>query len=324
MGTGPFAVPAFRWLVQQGHEIALVVTRPIEDAGKRRKSVANPVREYAETLISEQGLGFEIFAPPSVNSADAVEKLNQADADLMFVCDYGQILSNEALAATGMGGINLHGSLLPKYRGAAPINWAVYRGEQETGVTVIHMTPRLDGGPTLSQDALPIGEFETAEQLEPRMAELGVKTVAKAIALLKEWDGNSSIGELQDKTLVTKAPRLQKKQGQVDWAESARQLFNQIRAFQPWPGSFTHWMPNDGKPIRLIVHAAAVDDSSPSPDDSVGTVTGVSDEGIAIATGQGLLVLTRIQPSGKNVMPVADFLRGRKVAIGDRFGEPEN
>jgi len=315
MGTGPFAVPTFRWLVNSEHQVDLVVTRPIDDAGRRRKSVANPVHEFAESLA-----GVEIFAPKSINEPTAIEKLASVDADLLFVCDFGQILKRAALATTRLGGINLHGSLLPKYRGAAPINWAVYHGEKETGVTVIHMTPRLDGGPCLASASLPIADEETAETLEPKMAQLGVKAVADSIAMLQAWDGDSDIGTLQDQSLVTQAPRLQKQQGNIDWTDSAQQLFNQVRAFQPWPGSFTHWMPASGKPLRLIVHRAFWFEADAGA--TAGTVLSADEAGIRIACGQGTLALLVVQPAGKKPMAIDEFLRGRRVHAGDQFGSP--
>lgn len=316
MGTGPFAVPTMRWLMDSEHDVCLVVTRPIDDAGKRRKSVANPVREFAESVD-----GMEIFAPRNVNEQEAVRKLATHEADLLFVCDYGQILKRKTLEVTRLGGINLHGSLLPRYRGAAPINWAVYHGDRETGVTVIHMTPRLDGGPMLATQKLAIEACETAEQLEPRMAELGVQAVVDSIALLEQWDGESTIGKKQDPDLVTQAPRLQKQQGNLSWDQSAQQLFNQIRAFQPWPGSFTHWLPQAGKPVRLIIHAASVRDEAPGVEP--GTVMSVDKSGVAVATADGQLVLQEVQPAGKKPMGIAEFLRGRKVEVGDRFGNPK-
>ena len=175
MGTGPFAVPTVRWLLESEHDIQLVVTRPTVTGGRRSQRPATPVRDIATAT------GISILDPPDVNDSAMVQTLREYQADLLFVCDYGQLLSKECLSTTKYGGINLHGSLLPRYRGAAPINWAIYHGESETGVSVIHMTPQLDGGPLLAVGRLPIGPAETAAQLEPRMAELGVSVVRDAI-----------------------------------------------------------------------------------------------------------------------------------------------
>ena len=202
-GTGPFCVPTLKKLTESECEILAVVTRPIDDAGKRRKTVANPVREFA---VEHQ---LTLHEPASCNEAGFVQKLKDYQADLFFVCDYGQILSRQCLAAAKKGGINLHGSLLPKYRGAAPINWAIYHGETETGVTVIHMSSRLDAGPCLTQDKLTIADDDTAEDVEAALSKLGVSTVMNAIGMLNNWDGESDIGTIRDKSLATKAPRLQ-------------------------------------------------------------------------------------------------------------------
>ena len=317
MGTGPFAVPTLDWLAHSEHEICMLVTRPIEDAGKRRKTAANPVRDYAEQL-SDVG----VFAPPNINTPEAISRLNSCQADLLFVCDYGQILSRDCLASTRLGGINLHGSLLPKYRGAAPINWAVYHGETTLGVTVIHMTPKLDGGPELAKKSLSAGPLETAEQLEPRLAELGVAAVQESLTQLQSWDGVSEIGQPQDPSGVTQAPRLKKQQGNLDWCRSARELLNQVRAFQPWPGSFTHWLPTEGSPLRLILHRVSVA-SIEAGGAPAGTVVDADNSAITVSTGEGCLAIHELQPAGKKKMQVAQFLRGKKVVAGDSFGVPQ-
>ena len=327
-GTGPFAVPTFHSLLDSNHDVLALVTRPIQDAGKRRKTSENPTRDLGESQA------IEIFDPPSANDEVFVAKLVSLSADLFVVCDYGQILSRKCLAAAKMGGINLHGSLLPKYRGAAPINWAIYNGETHTGITIIHMTPKLDGGPCLAQVTTEIGENETTEQIEPRLAELGVEAVHDSIKMLEQWDGSSPIGEIQDPRLATKAPRLKKSDGLIDWTKSAVQIANQIRAFQPWPGSFTNWHADYLKqPMRTIVHQAmVVGDSESTEHDSQnsepepinlelppGQVVACNKKRLWIQTGDGILSITQIQPAGKKPMPIADFLRGNQPAIGQQF-----
>ena len=178
MGTGPFAVPTFRGLVASAHEVLALITRPVPAPSGRRKSSqpANPMQELAEAM------GVPVQAPESIKSPTAIELLKGYRADLLVVCDYGQILPTAALATARLGGINLHGSLLPSYRGAAPINWALYDGVAETGVTVIHMTARLDAGPCLVQRSIPVGASEDAIELERRLAELGWQAVQEALA----------------------------------------------------------------------------------------------------------------------------------------------
>ncbi len=320
-GTGPFAVPTFESLLRSEHEVLALVTRPIADSGKRRKTSENPSRdagEKAELLILD---------PPDVNHPQSVERLNELNADLFVVCDFGQILSKDCLSAAKLGGINLHGSLLPKYRGAAPINWAIYNGDPTTGITIIHMTPKLDGGPCLVKSETEIGPTETTETIEPRLAQLGVEPVHQAIEMLAAWDGVAEIGEKQDRKLATKAPRLKKSDGQIDWSRSAVQIVNQIRAFQPWPGSYTSWHSEKLKqPMRLIIHlATAVESESADPavaDLNPGQVVSTlcqetNQPELIVQTGAGQISIKEIQPAGKRKMPVADFLRGKPPQPGD-------
>ncbi len=313
MGTGPFAVPVFESLLGSRQEVPALFTRPAVPAPGKHKPPPRPMYEVARQRE------LPVFEPVSVNAPEAQETLRRLAADLFVVCDYGQILSAETLSLPRLGGINLHASLLPKYRGAAPINWALYHGESETGVTVIHMTPRLDAGPSLVQRKTPIGSDEDAAALEPRLAQLGVAAVQEAIAMLAAWDGQAVLGERQDPALATKAPRLKKTDGEVDWSRSAVQITHQIRALKPWPGTFTHWLRPDHAPLRLIVDAA-----TPLPHEQSGALPGEvvpSEPGrLHVMTGDGVLSLDRVQPAGKRVMDVAEFLRGHEVRPGERFG----
>ena len=312
-GTGPFAVPTFEALLESSHDVVALITRPIQDAGKRRKSAANPTREAGIPA------GIQIFDPININEDSEVERLRSFNADLFVVCDYGQILSRECLAASRLGGINLHGSLLPRYRGAAPINWAMYHGDKILGVTVIHMSPFLDAGPSLVKAEIEITDDDTAETVEPKLARLGVEPVLQAIEMLDQWDGDSPIGEKQNRKEATKAPRLKKSDGQVDWSRSAIQIVNQVRAFQPWPGTFTNWMPSDRKPVRLIIHQASAVES-PAAGYEPGQVVLADKERLLIQTGDGALSINILQPAGKRAMPVTDFLRGQTPVVGDQFG----
>ena len=316
-GTGPFAVPTYESLIEQ-HEVIAMVTRPIDDSGKRRKTAENPTRDLGEAK------GLEILDPRSCNEEQFVEQLKSMNADLFVVCDYGQILSRDCLAASRLGGINLHGSLLPKYRGAAPIQWCVYNGDTVTGVTVIHMTAKLDGGPCIVKSELDIGADETAEALEPRLSSLGPDAVGKAIAMLEAWDGETSLGELQNRDEVTKAPRLKKSDGQIDFTRSAKQIFDQVRAFVPWPRTFTNWTPENKSPIRLIVGRTAVVSEADLAEETVaqveaGAVALCDAKRLWIQTGDGLISIVEIQPSGKRQMPIADFLRGHQPTVGNVF-----
>lgn len=314
MGTGPFAVPTFASLLDSPHSVIALVTRPTPPAVGRQKSPLNPMRDLAEQR------GVPCVSPEDINAPASREEMRAWGADLLVVCDYGQILSPEALATAPLGGINLHGSLLPRYRGAAPINWAILDGQTETGVTVIHMTPRLDGGPCLVQAKTAIGAEEDAVSLEARLSQLGVAAVHEALGQLAAWDRASPLGLAQDQSLATRAPRLKKSDGQVQWSHPAQQISNQVRALKPWPGTYTTWRMRLGSELRLILERVSVCASPSAKGTSLpGTVTGVGKEHLWIATGDGILSLERVQPAGKRIMNIAEFLRGYPVQVGEKF-----
>ena len=311
MGTGGFAVPTFKSLVNSDHDVLALITRPPHG----RKPPPNPMKQAAEAA------GVAIEMPASVNSAEAREYLTRLAGHLFVVCDYGQILSAETLALASLGGINLHGSLLPAYRGAAPVNWAIYDGCTETGVTVIHMTPRLDAGPCLVERRLTIGPHETAIELEHRLADIGVEPVNVAIDRLSDWDGESEMGNVQNKARATRAPRLKKTDGNVDWRRSAGDIYNQVRAFKPWPGTYTFWHRPGDAPLRLVLDALQPEGLKPDEMTAPpGTVIRAKKE-LVIATGDGTVRVEQLYPSGKRAMDAEAFLRGYCVAVGERFGD---
>lgn len=315
MGTGEFAVPTYEWLTASDYQVVGLVTRPSRSSSRRRAPLVNPM------LAVNESLTIPVHKPESINSGEAREMLESMSADLYVVCDYGQILSREVLQISRWGGINLHASILPKYRGAAPINWCLYHGDTETGVTVIHMSPRLDAGPCLTQRRVAIGEQETAEELEARLAKLGVDAVREAIEMLQGWDGSSPLGRSQDPQLATKAPRLKKSDGEVSWNRAAVQIYNQVRAMKPWPGTYTTWrrLPNSAA-IRLILDRVAV--VSPAADHGgalPGTIVGFDQNRPLVLTGDGLLRIDRLQPAGKRLMDAEEFLRGHRLDEGQRL-----
>jgi methionyl-tRNA formyltransferase len=320
MGTGPFCVPSLQAVQESGHDVVAIITRPDRPGPGNKKPPANPMRDAAVAA------GLPVHAPEDVNATAGLELVKSLQPDALVVCDFGQILSKACLSIPPKGGVNLHASLLPKYRGAAPIHWAIFYGETETGVSVIHMTPKLDGGPIVAMKKVAIGPSETTEQLEPRLAEIGAAAVLDSLNLLATWDGNSDLGEVQDHSKATKAPRLAKNDGRVQWTRSARQIFNQVRAFQPWPGTFTLVPRSKGDPIRLILEevsvvAEAADEvpdlaeSDPSP----GTVVKVEKDVLWLATGSGILAIHRVKPSGKRVMDIGEWLRGYPQELGAQW-----
>lgn len=318
MGTGPFAVPSFEAIRAAGYPIAHVITRPPAAVKSRKGPPPAPVRRWAETH------SLPLALPASVNEADGVELLSSFAADLLVVCDYGEILRPEALATTPLGGINLHGSLLPAYRGAAPVQRALLAGERETGVTVIHMTPRLDGGPILATRSTEIRETETAGELEERLAALGVDATLEAIELLKGWDRRSEIGQPQDPDRVSRAPRLRKAEGEIDWGWTTRQVDCHIRGMQPWPGAFTFLHADANKPpLRVAIRSARPVDVPPSDRSAPGERLGQA--GLVIATGDGAVEVETLQPSGRRAMSGEEFVRGHARAdLPLRFGLPGN
>jgi methionyl-tRNA formyltransferase len=309
MGTGPFAVPAFTALYETHHEVVALVTKPLEPAAGARPVPVSPLRDIAHQH------GTPIFDPEDVNSADSRVELLRFAADLLVVCDYGQILSAETLATARLGGINVHGSLLPKYRGAAPINWAIYHGEREAGVSIIHMTPRVDAGPVIGQGRTLIEPEETAVDLEKRLSEIGAWLVRRAIDSLEA-------GRLealpQDPSQASKAPRLKKTDGLVDWSRPAIAIKDQVRALEPWPKTYTFWHRPGGPPLRLILGPVAVlDIPTAAPP---GTVLEASGDRLVVAAGEGAVLIKTLQPAGKRMLWVSEFLRGYRVQPGDRFG----
>jgi methionyl-tRNA formyltransferase len=308
MGTGPFAVPTYRDLYATHHTVVALVTGPFHTRGQHLAPVS-AMRDVAHEHSTP------IFDPEDINTPQSQSQLASYEADLLVVCDYGQILSAGTLATARLGGINLHASLLPRFRGAAPINWAVYYGEKETGVSVIHMTPQIDAGPVIAQGATAIEPEETAGQLETRLSEIGAWLVRRTIDSLE-----AGLLEAlpQDPALASRAPRLKKTDGAVDWGRSAWAIKNQVRAFEPWPKSYTFWQRTHGAPMRLILGPITVEDSrSSSPP---GTVVEVGENRLVIATGEGVARLESVQPAGKRLLSIEEFLRGYRVQVGDRFG----
>ncbi len=317
LGTGPFAVPSFVALCDAGHEVALVVTRPAPPVKSRRGPPPSPVREFA------QHRGLAVFDPASINDTESIAELVKHSPTLLVVCDYGQILSSAALATAPLGGINLHGSLLPAYRGAAPVQWAVLSGDEVAGVSVIHMTPRLDGGPILATVTIPIDPADTAGTLEAKLSSLGVEPTLRSVEMLASWDGVSSIGTPQDASRVSRAPRLSKTMGMIDWTQTAKQIDCHVRGMQPWPGAATDILLGDGRSAQRIgIRAATIINNEAPAGVSPGEL--IDDKHLRIATGPieqpGIVQVERLQPAGRNEVSGAEFMRGYRLAIGTQFG----
>ncbi|MGL4513920.1 MAG: methionyl-tRNA formyltransferase [Lacipirellulaceae bacterium] len=302
LGTGPFAVPSLGRLVADGHDVACVVTRP------PRGRASDPPAPMAAAAAR---LGLSLWQPLTVNDEVGAARLASFEADLLVVCDYGEILKPAALAATRLGGVNLHGSLLPKYRGAAPVQWAVLNGDTQTGVTVIEMTPGLDAGPSLGQSATPIDPDETAGELEVRLSAIGAELVSRVV---RELEAGTAVGTPQETSLMTKAPRLAKEHGLVDWSRPAARVKDQVRGTNPWPRAFTAAPVEKGPPLRLVIDRVRVVEGAGAPGE-------VLDAGkrLVVACGEGAVELLEVQPAGKRRMAAEEFLRGTRLASGARL-----
>ena len=322
MGTGPFILPTFAALLASRHRVIAVVTRPDRSARGRRPP-ANPMRQAAEAA------GLPVLTPPDVNTDEARQQLAALRPDLFVVCDYGQILSAATLGIAKLGGINLHGSLLPRHRGAAPVQWAILSGDPTTGVSTIHMTPALDAGNVITSRQTEIGTRETAAELEPRLAALGVEAVLEAIDTLETaWQQTPagrpvSCGVSQNEAMATRAPRLAKQDGLVDWSQSAEELDRRRRALDPWP-RLTALLPQaDGSHRRLVLADTAV---APAAEPEMpGTVVATDADGFVVACGDGSrLAVRQVVPEGRRLMTAAEFLRGSPVRLGSRLATTED
>ncbi len=246
LATGAFAVPSMRMLCESGlFDIVCLVTNPLR-YDRAGQPIVTPAREFAKEF------DIAVSEKEDVHSREFSEFLYLVRPDLLFVCDFGQILSKRVLEGALLGGINLHGSLLPKYRGAAPVHWAVLNGETFTGVSIIHMTPQIDAGPVIAQSApIPIAPRETVERLEERLAAYGAELVLETARRMACDEPVRIIEQLHQQ--ASKAPKLKKENGQIDWSADSRAIFNRFRAMSLWPKSFTDWDREDGTALRLIL-----------------------------------------------------------------------
>ncbi|MBI4717794.1 MAG: methionyl-tRNA formyltransferase [Planctomycetes bacterium] len=297
-GSGAFAQPTLRWLAGSNHEIAAVVTQPARASGRGRRVVRTPVHALADELK------LETLAVEDVNAPDFVEKLRGLAPDLGLAIAFGQKLKTPLLAAMPGGCLNLHASLLPRYRGAAPINWAIVKGEERTGCTVFRMVERMDAGPILTSRWTLIKPEETAGELHDRLAAIGVDAVAAALELF----GGGAIppGTAQDESAATPAPKLQKADGFVDFARPAREVANHICGMTPWPGAATRFAGKDGRWEDVSITRARPAQPYARPHVSPGTI----DERRFVAAADGFVEILEIRPTSGRLMSWADYVTG--------------
>ena len=303
MGTPDFAVLALRQLAEAGHEILLVVTQPDKPKGRSKLYIAPPVKQEAMRL------GIEVFQPDRIKKSENVEVLKKYEADVFVVAAFGQILSKEILDMPKYGCINIHASLLPKYRGAAPIQWAILNGEEKSGVTIMQMDEGLDTGDMLLKGEVAIDDEDTADTLHDKLSECGANLIVEALKLLEKGELKATP---QPEGPLFYASMIKKEDGALDFTKSAQELALKVRAFQSWPGTFTSL---NGNYIKFCM-AYPVDENS---DKEPGTVCRVEKDRFYVQTSRGELMVTKIQPQGKKAMNVKDYFLGNKIETGDRF-----
>ena len=303
MGTPQAAVPTLRQCLTDGHEVVAVWTQPDKPAGRGHKVRFPPVKEFA---LSQ---GIPVFQPARIKNDEAKQLFASHDADLAVVVAYGRILPDEFLRTPRRGCINVHFSLLPKYRGAAPANWAIVNGERETGVTTMFIEPTLDTGPILLQLKTEIGEAETAPELMQRLAEIGGGLLGETLAQLDELRPLP-----QHDADATFAPILKKEDGLIDWSQSAAAIERRVRGFQPWPNAYTSFNLK-GLTIWSARPFATANVATPGE-----VIVARGDELIVSCGKQTALQLLEVQPEARKRIPVRDFINGMHVKVGDRFG----
>ncbi|NHW37980.1 methionyl-tRNA formyltransferase [Paenibacillus aceris] len=310
MGTPDFAVPSLQALLEEGYNVTTVVTQPDRPKGRKRVLTPPPVKVEAEKH------GIPVLQPEKLRQADSVELLRQLKPDLIVTAAYGQILPKAVLDLPKHGCINIHASLLPKYRGGAPIHHAVLRGEATTGVTIMYMAVGLDTGDMISRVELPIEDTDTTGSLFEKLSIAGSE-------LLKRTLPDLLAGRIQavpqNEADAIYSPNIRREDELIDWSRSAVDIWNQVRGLNPFPGAYTLW---NGEVMKVWGSAnpkgtkSRIFETTPVP----GKVLGSSEQGIEVMTGEGTLWLTDIQPAGKKAMPVSEFIRGVQIAPGTILG----
>lgn len=306
MGSGEVACPALeRLLDQPDYDVVAVVTQPDRPKGRQRRIAPCPAKAFAEAKK------VPVLTPARIGAPEAVDEVRALRPDVIVVAAYGQFIKPEILALPTYESINIHPSLLPKYRGAAPVQWALANGEKETGVTILYVSERMDAGDIILQRAVPIDPEDTALSLTPRLAKLGAELLIEALDAMRR---GAAKRRPQDESLATTVYKLEKKDGRIDWSLPAATIRNRIRGFTPWPGCSTMVC---GHRLKIL-WAQCIDESAT---DAPGTVVRCEDKGPVVATGDRLLRLEEVQPEGRTRMTGAAYLCGHVFTPGERMGE---
>ncbi len=313
MGTPDFAVPSLKKINSGGHDIRLVVTQPDRPAGRGRKLTAPSVK------LAALDLGIPVEQPETVNTDEFAALLQSLAPDVLVVVAFGQILKQRLLDIPSRGAINAHASLLPDYRGVAPINWVIINGESETGVTTMYMARKVDAGEIILSRSIPIGPDETAGELFERLSDLSGDLLVETLGLIER---GKAPGIPQGEPRVGYARKLKKEDGEIDWASDARTVADHIRGMTPWPGAYT-WFRGKG---LLVTRARQVTEPRPATPEGdageasaagkPGEILSISEAGIEVATADGSVLLTSVKPEGKREMTGAEFARGYRPEPG--------
>lgn len=306
-GSGTFSVPSFQAVLDGPHEVVGVYTQPARPAGRKGAPRPTPIAAAA----SERGV--EVVECPNINAPEVVEHIRELAPDVICVVDFGQLIKQPVLDAPRLGAFNLHGSLLPALRGAAPIQWALIRGLEVTGVTTFRIVLAMDAGPIYLQKAVEIDPEETADELKARLAELGAGCVRETLDRLASGE---AVAVEQDHEKATPAPRLKKADGRIDFAAGAKTVHDLVRGCWPWPGGQATLCRQSAKPVAVTIARSRVLDGEASCE------PGVLDGDLAVACGTGRLAIERILPAGKRLMDWVDFINGYRLQPGDRFIQP--
>lgn len=298
MGTPDFAVPSLKALVAAGHEVVGVFTQPDKPKNRGMKLTPSPVK------VAAQEFNIPVYQPATLKTDEAYDVLTQLKPELIAVAAYGKILPKRILEVPEKGCINVHSSLLPRYRGAAPINWAILNGDEQTGVTVMYMAEGLDTGDIISQRATPIDPNETVEALHDRLADIGAELLTETVAALAD---GTAIRTPQDDSLSCYAPMLSRELSPLDFTKSARQIHNQVRGLIPWPATSAEIA---GTTFKIF----SVEETDATSDQPAGTVLGADKKGINVVCGDGkVLRILELQAPGKKRMRAVDYLRGHAL-----------